>query len=132
MPGEISYENQGAGVVITWTGPISGDEVKEINRQIYAKERLDKLRYQIWDFTKADRLDISNQDVREFAMQDRSAAQTNPDQIAAIVGSAEFFKGYDQIFHIYADVWAGFESRTFSTVAEAREWIASLTEYQQP
>jgi hypothetical protein len=131
MPGEISYENQGAGVVITWTGPISGDEVKEINKQIYAKERLDKLRYQIWDFTKADRLDISTQDVRDFAMQDRTAAQTNPDQIAAIVGSAEFFKGYDQIFHIYEDVWAGFESRTFSTVAEAREWVASVTEYQQ-
>jgi hypothetical protein len=63
-------------------------------------------------------------------MQDRAAAQKNPDQIAALVGSQAFFSGYDRIFHIYAEVWSGFTSKTFPTVAEAREWIALMTAVQ--
>ena len=126
MPSKISYEKGGAGVVISWTGCVSGNEIKRVNETIYAKERLEKLRYQIWDFTQADRLDISSHQVYEFAMQDKKAAQTNPDQIAAIVGSATFFSGYDRIFHIYGEVWSGFTSKTFSTMAVAREWISSM------
>ena len=126
MPSKISYEKGAAGVVISWTGCVSGNEIKRVNETIYAKERLEKLRYQIWDFTQADRLDISSHQVYEFAMQDRIAAQTNPDQIAAIVGSETFFSGYDRIFHIYGEVWSGFKSKTFSTMAEAWEWISSM------
>jgi hypothetical protein len=104
MPSEIRYEKQGIGVVITWTGCVSGDEIKKVNKYMYAEERLNGLCYQIWDFTKANRLDISTQDVCELATQDSLAAQANPNQIVAIVGSLEFFQGYDRLFHIYEDV----------------------------
>lgn len=126
MPSKISYEKEGAGVIITWSGCVSGDEIKRVNASIYAEGRLEKLRYQIWDFTQADRHDVSNQEVYEFALQDRAAARTNPDQIAALVGSARFFSGYDRIFHIYEQVWSGFTSKTFFTMEEAREWISSM------
>ena len=126
MPGKVNFEKDGKGVLITWVGAITGDEIKEINVFIYNKERLDKLRYQIWDFSRADRLNISIKDIREIAMQDKIAAQTNPDQVVAIVGSEGFFNGYDRIFHIYEEIWSGYQSRTFASVAKARKWIASL------
>ena len=126
MPSKVTYEKRGAGVVVSWTGFVTGAEIKEVNASLkYAKEGLGKLRYQIWDFTQVDGKKISNQDVHEFAIQDRVAAQTNPDLMVALVGNKNSFEGYDRLFHIYEEVWAGFQSRTFSTIAEAREWISS-------
>ena len=125
MPGKISFEKQGLGVVIIWTGCVSGDEIRKVNKNIYEQKLLHNLRYQIWDFTEADRADISNEDMREFAIQDKIAAETNPHQIVAIVGSEKLFRGHDRVFHIYEEIWSGFKSKTFSTMAAAREWVSN-------
>ena len=125
MPGKIVYENQGKGVVIIWNGSISGEGLKMVNEQIYAEGRLEKLRYQIWDFTNADDLQITEHDLRNLAIQDKTASEKNPNQIIAIVGSGELFNGYDRLFHIYEGVWSEYKSKTFSNMVEARKWISS-------
>jgi len=132
MPSTIRFEQQGAGVVITWTGVVSADEIKQANEHIYAKEHLDKLHYQIWDFTNAERLDITQEDLRDFAMQDNAAVQENPNQFAVIVGSQALFRGYDRLFEIYEEVWSGIKIKTLSTVEEARAWLSSEMEQQEP
>jgi hypothetical protein len=126
MAGQVSYEEEGSGVVVTWTGAATGEELKKVNESIYAEGRLDRLRYQIWDFTKADHLDVSHQDLRALALQDRKAAETNPNPVIAIVGSREFFVGYDALFHVYEEGWSGFKSKTLPTMAEARQWVSSI------
>ena len=127
MSGQISYENEGQGVVVTWAGVVSGDQIKKANECICTDAGFERLRYQIWDFTGADRLEASVQDARDIAMQDRAAAQKGPRQFVALVGSKAFFAGADVVFHVYEEVWSGFESRTFSTMAEARAWVLSMT-----
>ena len=125
MPGKIVYENQGKGVVIIWNGSISGEGLKMVNTQIYTEGGLEKLRYQIWDFTNAEGLEITGQDLRHLAIQDKVASETNPKQIIAIVGNNELFRGYDRLFHIYESVWSEYKSKTFSSMVEARKWISS-------
>lgn len=125
MPSEITHEEHGRGVIITLTGVVSGDDIRQANRHIYAEERLGKLRYQIWDLTEAEDVDLSSDDLRSFAVQDMAATQTNPDQIGAIVGNPEVLQGLDRIYHVYGDVWAGLRSQTFPTMAAAREWVTS-------
>jgi hypothetical protein len=117
---------------VTWTGVAAGDEIKKANGSIYAEGLLDRLRYQIWDFTQATCLDISHRDVRALALQDRKASETNPNQVVALVGSREFFIGYDAILHIYEQEWSGFKSKTFSSMAEARQWVSSLAAEPAP
>ena len=124
MPGKIVYENQGEGVVIIWGGSISGEGLKMVNAQIYTEGGSEKLRYQIWDFTNAEGLEITDHDLRDLAIQDKIASETNPKQIIAIVGSIELFRGYDRLFHIYEGVWSDYKSKTFRSMVEARKWIS--------
>jgi len=124
MPFRIEYEEGGTGILVTWTGTVTAEEIRELNRIIYANDSPGRIRYQIWDFTKADRHNLTVRDLREFAMQDKAGAQRHPDQIGVFVGSRDFFSGYDQIFHIYEEVWSGLKSRTFATVDDARKWIS--------
>jgi hypothetical protein len=126
MPSQISYEGNGSGVVVTWAGVVCGEELKKVNECIYAEAELEKLRYQIWDFTEADRVNLSYEDIRELAMRDREAAEVNPDIVVAIVGKRTLFVGFDALFHVYEQEWSGFKSRSFETLAEARKWVSSL------
>ena len=121
---DIVYENQEEGVVIIWGGSISGEGLKMVNAQIYKEGGSEKLRYQIWDFTKAEDLEITDHDLRTLAIQDNIASETNPKQIIAIVGSIELFRGYDRLFHIYEGVWSDYKSKTFPSMVEARKWIS--------
>jgi hypothetical protein len=122
----VDYEEEGVGVVVTCKGHVSGSELKKINAQICEKERARKLRYQIWDFTHADSLQVSASDARDLAIQDQNAAKTNPKQIVVIVGDRKFFEGYDRLFHIFEQVWAGFASTTCSTMKESRTWVSGM------
>ncbi len=126
MPSQIGYEENGSGVVITWTGEVRIEDLRKANEYIYIAGRIEKLRYQIWDFTKAERGQFTYEGIREIAMQDKDASEINPDQIVAIVGRRSFFVGFDALFHVYEQEWSGFKSRSFETLAEARKWISSL------
>ena len=127
MPYELNSEKDGCGVVITWRGVVSASEISAINEDIYSKDRISTLRYQIWDFSKAVKEDpskVSVEDVRRFAMQDRVAMEQNPGMALALVGSQDFFIGFQNIYKIFAGVWASeLKCEVFSTMEEARAWI---------
>ena len=119
MPFVLSIENEGSGAFITWKGVVSGKEIKIGNQAIYSQDQRHLLRYQIWDFTIADKVGVSNDELRTIVWLDEHAAIKTPNQRVAIVGTRELF-----LYRSYTQVWSGFESETFVTVAEARMWIA--------
>ena len=126
MAYNIIVEKDGSGVVVTCKGSVSGEEVMAANDAMYAGDQRGLLRYQIWDCSDADRFDVSEEQVRAIALQDQRAAERNPNQVVALVGTPTFFIGADRRYAIYSDVWGGFESKTFRTMAEARAWVASV------
>jgi len=123
MPYKMVVESEGRGILVTWQGIVSGEDILAANEEMYAKNERRQFRYQIWDFLEAVHLDISEDQILSAAYQDRHAAASNPNQIVALVGTGSFFTGADRRYHIYAKVWSGFESKTFLTMSEAREWI---------
>ena len=128
MPYELNSEKDGRGVVVTWTGVVSASEISEINKHIYAKDRVSILRYQIWDFSKAVKAKapkVSIDNLRSFAIHDGRAVEQNPEMALALVGSQKLFAGFQNIYKIFAKVWADeLKCEIFSTMKEAREWIA--------
>lgn len=128
MPYEMNSEKDGRGVVITWRGPVSAGEILAINKHIYEKDRLHTLRYQIWDFSKATREQLSEltlTDLRNFAIQDARAVEQNPNLILALVGNWNFFTGVQSIYKVVAGVWANkLKCEVFPVVDAARLWIA--------
>lgn len=125
MPYNIIFENGGLGAVITWTGDVSGEELMIAQESVYAQDQQHQLRYRIWDFSKADHLEVSNEQLRLIARKAQFAIEKKREQVAAIVGTPEFFKGVEVLSEIYAEIWSGIEMKFFFTLQEARQYIIS-------
>jgi hypothetical protein len=80
MPHHISTEQSGLGVVISFSGVVSGAEVLALNARLISEELFSQCRYQVWDFSAATRLDITPEDLRSVSMQDTTASEENPDR----------------------------------------------------
>ncbi len=125
MAYQIRFENEGRGVVLEFSGAISGAEIIEAADRMYRDDPEGRLRYQIVDLTGASALVISEDQLRRIALLDKQAANLNPNQVVALVGSDAIFAGSDRRYSVYAEVWAGFETEFFNTLDEVREWLAN-------
>ncbi len=123
MAYEITFENDGRGVVTRFAGDISGTEMIASAELVYRQDKSRRLCYQIADFTAASGLTVSEAQLRALAFIDQQAAQYYSEQAIAIVGSRELFRGADRRYGIYADVWAGFKIRQLQSMEQARAWI---------
>ena len=122
MPYQLSSEANGIGVVVTLFGLVRGGEIFQLNKQFMADESFPQWRYQIWDFSKVEGLDITLEQLRSFANQDSLASRINPNQRIAIIPRKKSQSGLDSVFHVYEEVWGGYESKTFGDIDAAREW----------
>jgi hypothetical protein len=126
MPWQLSFEKQGAGALIVFSGVVVAADIRAVNNEIYAEAHVHALRYQICDFTGAVRQDLTQADVHQFALHDYAASRKNPSQIVALVGTPELFGGWATVYTVYQNVWSGFRTETFPTVDAAREWISRV------
>jgi hypothetical protein len=123
MPHHLGYESNDLGVLITLSGLIKADEISELNEELMSDELFRQWHYQIWDFSDVERLELTESDLRRFAMQDARASRINPNQKVALIRRRNpSSSGLDTIYHIFGDVWGGYESRTFSDYDTARKW----------
>ncbi len=125
MAHEVNIEKNGVGVAVTLTDVITGMEITRINQYIYDQDPEKKLRYQIWDFTNVDVLEMKTEDIEKLVLQDMEEASINSNQRVALIGSSQTLKGVDSLYHYMSDclIKTGFQSKTFSTLEEARNWI---------
>jgi hypothetical protein len=122
MPKTIAIEPE--GVVITLTGIIPGDEIRDLNNVLAAHPHFVRWRYQIWDFSDAEKFEASIDQLRDFAIQDTLAARINPRQKIAIIPRRASQSGLDRVFHVMESVWGAYESKTFTNIDAARAWAA--------
>jgi hypothetical protein len=122
MPHAVSNDADGPGVVITLTGLVKGDEIFHLNEALMADNGFVQWRYQIWDFSNIEKVDVSLDQMRLFAIQDRLAARKNPHQKIAIILRKSGRSGHDRAFHAMEKVWGAYESRSFERLEEARAW----------
>jgi hypothetical protein len=125
MPHQVSTEANAAGVVISFSGAVSGSEVVDLNGRLASEESFSKCRYQLWDFSAATSLDISIEEIRAISLQDIAASAHNPNLKTAIVGHPSLFGGKDEIFLIFEEVWTAYKPKFFPDVASAKEWLSS-------
>lgn len=125
MPGTIHSENNNEGVLLKMTGLVKGREIIELNRQIYANDPNKQLRYQVWDFTGAKRMEVSPEELHIITREDKAEAARNPDQLVALVGSPRQLNGVDISYQVFSQSWIGdgFQSDSFRNLQEARQWI---------
>ena len=125
MPVKLSYE--GVGAVLVGSGTVTGDELRRCNDQMYAPDRIHRLRYQLCDFREIVNLEVSSDDVRSIASQDNVAAAQNPDITIAIVANRSVTFGMARMWQAYVDE-APFNTHVIRTMEEARAWLGENAE----
>lgn len=125
MPGIIQMENNNQGVLLKMSGLVSGREIIALNREIYNRDHDKQLRYQIWDFTDARRMEVSPDELHTIALDDKAEAAKNPNMLVALVGSPRQLNGVDISYQVFSQTWIGYglQSDSFRSLAEARQWI---------
>jgi len=125
LPYQVNAESNGTGVVVSFSGVVTGPEVIDLNLRMTNEESFSQCRYQIWDFSKAARLDLTVDDLRTISVQDITGSAINPTLKMAIVGEPDFFANLDRIFLIFEEEWTAYKPKFFADLKAAREWISS-------
>jgi hypothetical protein len=125
LPHSTDWEPK--GIVWTFWGVVTGEELLSSNHEIYGDPRFDALHYQIVDLTGVEQFVVSEDDMIILAATDRAAALSNGSMrvaVAAVDGAIR------ELSRLYAEASGGspWRQEMFDTVAEAREWVASNSE----
>ena len=126
MPIELQYRDAGLGVVFVCTGVVTADEFTRANEEIYSEESLDRLQYQLIDFTATEHLEVSLEEIRDFAAVDMTAASQSQSQsqshIIAVAGSDDLTFGISRMWQAFASD-SNIRSGVFRSVPDAERWI---------
>lgn len=122
MPNKLSKEADGLGIVVTFSGVVEADEADKLQEQINSDESFPQLRYQIWDFSKAEDINISIDQIQHFATQTAIASSKNPKLRIAIIPRKTSHNILGKTFHSFENLWGANESKSFGDIDAAREW----------
>ncbi len=121
MPYVTTWEE--SGVLWTFRGQVTGDEILRANQEIYRDPRFQRLTYQIDDLTGVERFDVTEDDMAMIAVNDRIASRSKPGVRVAIAADDEIIKDLSA-FYDAVMVGSPWRQRIFDSMSEAREWLA--------
>jgi hypothetical protein len=122
MPIELQYRDSGSGVMFVCTGVITAADFSRANEEIYSEESLDRLQYQLIDFTATEHLEISLEEARAFAAVDVTAADQTQGLIIAVAGPDDLTFGISRMWQALASD-SNIRSGVFRSVPDAERWI---------
>ena len=122
MPLSITYTEDG-GIIVRGEGIVTGSDIKEINDIIYeSPENIEKIAYQLGDFTDVTDVSISISEIEELAMQDKKASEFNPNMFIALVGKKDIIFGLSRMWEAFTHD-STFETMVFRKIEDAQQWI---------
>ena len=115
-------EWQENGIWWTYCGVVTAKEVLECNLEIYGDDRFDSLTYELMDLSQAERLELTEAQVKKIAYLDKAAARSNPNMRVALVSKMDLIKELFEMYAKYSEE-SPWEIENFETVEEARKWL---------
>lgn len=119
------------GFVISLFSVVKSEEIRRVHTYITSLKSFPRCEYQIWDFSKVEKLYLSNDDIRNLAEQHSTLRSHNAHHRIAIIPRKDVRVRLDRIFHIIERAWGAYESRSFATVDAARVWAMERPEPPQ-
>ncbi|KQC06115.1 MAG: hypothetical protein APR62_08445 [Smithella sp. SDB] len=122
MSHKLKKEKEGLGITIAFSGIVEADEVDKLQDQINSDESFPKLRYQVWDFSQAEEINITFDQIQNIAMKTAVASGRNPKLRIAIIPRKTSHNVLGETFHTFEKVWGSGESKSFRDIKAAKEW----------
>ena len=121
---EIKDVDGGIGNIIIARGVVTGQEYIETHKRLLSqdKEKLEKYRYCLSDWTEITQMDVPTQDIKKVADLCISASKVNHDAIVAIVAHQDLIYGLARMFAALADE-TGWEIIVTRSMKKAESWI---------
>ena len=121
MPYEIIWEP--LGVLFRYSGVVSDEDVIASNQEVYASPLLPAMKYQIVDFSRMEKFDVSSPAVRAVASSDTSVVETSRDVKVAIITSDLLTRGMANMYAIIHELKGGsWTVEVFEGEEDARAW----------
>lgn len=123
MPYKTEYMDREGGVITTYWGTVTDDEVVRSGMEKTASiERVKAYRYILTDLSNVDAYRVSPQAIQENAKIAAQFFAINSNVLLAFVLPSDVEFGMGRMWQVYADQ-AGLHSRVFRTRREADEWL---------
>ena len=122
MPIQIKYIEGGFGVEFIGSGVVTGADIIKANKEIYSNENFSRQRYQIVDRTNCKEFQVSNEEIRIIAEQDKAAAKINPNIIIALISKTDLQYGISRVYRALVGD-SGFLTEVFRDRKNAEEWL---------
>ena len=119
---QIKYIEGGLGVEFIGSDVVTGTDIIEANKEIYSNENFSRQRYQIVDRTNCAEFQVSNEEIRIIAEQDKAAAKTNPNIIIALISKTDLQYGISRVYSALVGD-SGFLTEIFRDRKTAEEWV---------
>jgi hypothetical protein len=98
MPIDISYLDNGTGLLYTGRGLLTGKDVLDAGGSAFAsREKARSYQYGLADYSRVLDLDISNHDLEQMVILYKKAAEKAPGMCVALVGVQDFVFGIARI-----------------------------------
>ncbi len=131
MPIELAYLEDN-GVLLSGFGILTAYDIKEVNNTLYeTPQKIQKITYQLCDFTRVTQVEISSEEIGAIAEQDAKAGEINPNMFIAVVGEEDLVFGLSRMWETLADT-IPFEKHVFRQMEDAQKWIAEKRQFLIP
>jgi len=124
MPVDIQYQSDPVGVVLVYSGDVTGKDIIGVNDKI---AECQDCTYQLSDFTAVTHLKISVKEMHRIAIQDCSIPPHYKLMKSALVGNMARYSTLTDLYYMFLEIWVGkqrkYKTKSFDNVEHARQWI---------
>ncbi|MDQ8195137.1 hypothetical protein QEH59_11925 [Coraliomargarita sp. SDUM461004] len=126
MPYETKWQTH--GIIWTYSGTLTGEELLRSNFEIFGDERFDDIRYQVVDLTAVTEVKVTEKHMRKIAHLDMAAARSNPRVKVAVVTTAKDGQFLSETYDRYTRGKSPWMTQLFTTLEEAATWLNTENE----
>ncbi|MGB3225213.1 MAG: hypothetical protein WBB23_20655 [Desulforhopalus sp.] len=114
------------GVLHEGLGVVSDDDLEQMYRDTYRdEEQIKKIKYRIFDVSKADKIEMSTEQVIRKANMTAKAFKLNPNMRVAVFGNPDLIFGLGRMWTTYACDMSGYENncKVFREMDKLVKWV---------
>lgn len=122
MPFVISWPQN--TFLAEFEGTITADEIEAVNNAFSGDERMEKIRYSVWDFSLASSIDMPELEIEDAAAFDKGVSLVRPKLKGALIVSNDKVRAsIEQYLSVANELNVEWDTRIFESMLSSKTWL---------